>query len=314
MPLEKVQIAYGADARVRACHDVGVATGRPGIRRLAGVAAGWFFGANTAGVPVYNPATGVTFDGVESDGRLNRNSGAESTIHGLLTMQVLDASPELARLAKASATIRVRDGLSVIEAEVATLTGDAAVRTPDSAWTGESLWSGKQVVAGAGATLTWPLPERAGRLLVQPVLALEHGSDAVVRFSADDRSLGRIRVGEVGAQGDAASPVRLTPVALNRTAAAGASLVATVSGGTATLDALLVMPEIARLEASGSTGAVVLLTSKSDRRQRRRVSMAGSGRIEAAAYDRSGRTVSARLIDGWVPVEPGGFTLVFRSR
>ena len=67
VPLEKVQIAYGADARVRACHDVGVATGRPGIRRLAGVAAGWFFGANTAGVPVYNPATGVTFDGVESD-------------------------------------------------------------------------------------------------------------------------------------------------------------------------------------------------------------------------------------------------------
>ena len=118
VPLEKVQIAYGADARVRACHDVGVATGRPGIRRLAGVAAGWFFGANTAGVPVYNPATGVTFDGVDPDGRLNRNSGAESTIHGLLTMQVLDASPELARLAKASATIGVRDGLSVIEAEV----------------------------------------------------------------------------------------------------------------------------------------------------------------------------------------------------
>ncbi len=313
VPLDKVQIAYGADARVRACFDVGQATGREGIRRLAGVAAGWFFGANTAGLPTYDAATGVTFDGVGSNGELNRNSGAESTIHGLLTMQVLDAAPELARLARASATIGVRDGLTVIEAEAATLTGDATVQTPASAWTGESLWSAKQVVAGSGSTLTWTLPSGPEKLLVQPVLALEHGSAAVVRFAAGDRRLGRVRIGAVGAQGDAASPVRLTPVALDRTAASGASMVASVAGGPATLDALLVMPEIARLEASGSTGAVVLLTSKSDQRQLRRVSLPGSGRIDATTYSRSGRKVSSGLIGNRALVEPGGFTLVFRA-
>ena len=314
VPTDKVQIAYGADARVRACHDVGVVAGRDGIRRLAGVAAGWFFGANRAGVPTYDPATGVTFDGVEADGRLNRNSGAESTIHGLLTMQVLDAEPELAGLARASATIGVRDGLTVLEAEAAELTGDAAVRTPEAAWTGESLWSGQQVVAGAGATLTWTLPDGSGDLLVQPVLALEHGSDAVVRFASGSRNLGRVRIGAVGAQGDAASPVRLTPVALDRTAPAGASVVASVAGGTASLDALLVMPEIATLQASGSTGALVLLTSKSDRRQLHRVTLPGTGRVRAISYDRNGRTVVAGLVGNRALVEPGGFTLVVRSR
>lgn len=315
VPTDKVQIAYGADARVRACHDVGAATKREGISRLAGLAAGWFFGANRAGLPTYDRATGVTFDGVEADGRLNRNSGAESTIHGLLTMQVLDAAPELARLARASARIAVRDGLVVFEAEDAALTGDAAVLTPDPAWTGESLWSGKQVVAGPGSTLTWTLPSGSEALLVQPVLALTHGSQAQVRFKAHNRTLGRVRVGDVGEPGQAASSERLTAVALGGLVpATGGQVEAAVQGsGTATLDALLVMPEIARLEASGSTGSVVLLTSKSRHPQLRRVRLAGRGRLQVFAYDRDGvRSRSASVRGNQVVIEPGGFTLVFR--
>lgn len=314
VPLEKVQIAYGADARVRACYEVGVASGRDGIRRLAGIAAGWFFGANRAGVATYDPATGVTFDGVEADGRLNRNSGAESTIHGLLTMQVLDAAPELARLARASARIETRDGLAVIEAEDADLTG-ATVDTPDPAWTGESLWSGKRVLAGDGARLGWQLPASDQAVLVQPVVALTHGSRAVVSFTAGSRSLGEVRIGAVGEPGDAASPYRLTPVALRRPAAAGTTRVtATVRDGEAGLDALLVMPEVARYAASGTTGAVVLLTSKSDQRQTRRVAVGGSGRIQAVSYDRGGVRTRSGMMGNRALVEPGGFTLVFRAR
>lgn len=315
VPLEKVQIAYGADARVRACYEVGRVAGREGIRRLAGVSAGWFFGANRSGRPTYDPATGVTFDGVEADGRLNRNSGAESTIHGLLTMQVLDADRELATLAKASATIGVRDGLTVVEAEAGTWSGDAVTQDPAAAWTGESLWSGRQVVAGDGARAQWALPASDEPVLVQPVLALEHGSDAVVRFAAGSRPLGSVRVGAVGEQGDAASPVRLTPVALARPALAGAERVtAEVSGGTAALDALLLMPEVARLTASGTTGAVGLLTSKSDRREVRVLASSG-GRVQVSSYDRNGVRTFGGLIGGRrVLIEPGGFTLVFRAR
>ena len=62
--------------------------------------ASWFFGANRAGQPMYDPATGVTFDGLEADGPINHNSGAESTIHGLLTMLALDAHPSVAAQAR----------------------------------------------------------------------------------------------------------------------------------------------------------------------------------------------------------------------
>ena len=63
-PIDASQIAYGADARVQGLLAVGAATHRPGIRQLAGIAAGWFFGQNASGAAVYDPATGVTRDGV----------------------------------------------------------------------------------------------------------------------------------------------------------------------------------------------------------------------------------------------------------
>ena len=93
-PIDRVQIAYGVDSRVQsllAVAEVGRLARRLEIWPV--MEAAWFFGANRAGEPMYDPATGVTFDGVEADGRINRNSGAESTIHGLLTMLALDDHP-----------------------------------------------------------------------------------------------------------------------------------------------------------------------------------------------------------------------------
>jgi len=40
---------------------------------LAGVAASWYFGNNAAAVATYDPATGVTIDGIAGDGGVNRN-------------------------------------------------------------------------------------------------------------------------------------------------------------------------------------------------------------------------------------------------
>ena len=88
-----------------------------GLRDLAGIAAGWFFGANAAGAPVYDPATGVTYDGVSGDGTVNRNSGAESTIHGLLTMLALDADPDAGRDRPHSAVDPAPRATSLVEGE-----------------------------------------------------------------------------------------------------------------------------------------------------------------------------------------------------
>lgn len=202
----------------------------------------------------------------------------------------------------------------MIEAEAADLTGDATIATPNPAWTGESSWSGRQVVAGPGATLGWTLPTGSEDPLVQPVLALEHGSDAVVDFTSNRRKLGAIEVGAVGAPGDSASNIRLTPVKLNRLARPGDRLVASVTGGQASLDALLVMPEVATLRASGGRGAVLLLTSKSNQPQSRRVRLPGSGRLRATSYDRNGRRAASGLVGGnRAMIAPGGFTVVTRG-
>ncbi|QYF72324.1 hypothetical protein [Cryobacterium sp. PAMC25264] len=60
---------------------------------MAAITAGWYFGANRSGLPAYDPTTGTAIDGIERDGRVNTNSGAESTIHALLSMLTLDAHP-----------------------------------------------------------------------------------------------------------------------------------------------------------------------------------------------------------------------------
>jgi len=316
-PTDSSQIAYGADARVQGLLAVGAATNRPGIRQLAGIAAGWFFGQNAAGVPVYDPSSGVTRDGIAGDGKVNLNSGAESTIHGLLTMQVLDANPDLAALATAAASIRGRDGLTVLEAESGSLSGDSTIVTPPSAWTGESKFSGgTYVAAGPGSTIRWALPAGIQPRLVQPVVELAPGSSARSIVLAGHSMLGTVRFGAVGRQGQAPSPTELLPIALPHTVDPTARTVTLrTTGGKGNVDALLVMPEVATLSAEGSGHAVALLTSKSGSTELRAVSLGGSGRGVACAYDRSGRLLSRSATTGSHPtvsVAPGGFTVLTR--
>ena len=164
LPAE-AQIAYGAHGRVAAAVQA-ASVGGEGLRVLAGLAAGWFFGANTAGIPVYDPATGVTFDGVETDGRVNRNSGAESTIHGLLTMLLLDANRDIARIATSITGLSSFSGLRVIDAEGARLSaGCVVVRPEGGAWTGEgNLSGGAYVRVPAGESVEFDVTEPDGIL------------------------------------------------------------------------------------------------------------------------------------------------------
>jgi hypothetical protein len=316
-PIDATQIAYGADARVQGLLAVGVAGNRPGIRTLAGIAAGWFFGQNAAGVPVYDPATGVTQDGVQPDGTVNPNSGAESTIHGLLTMQLLDANPDLAAAAGAAASIRVRDGLQVIEAESGTLSGGATVTTADPAWTGESQWSGGQYVsATAGSTVTWSLAGSSQPRLVQPVVGLVPGSRARTTFSAGHSRLGSVRYGAVGPQGHAPAAIELVPIELRTLVGANPVTVsAQTAGGMGAIDALLVMPEVATLLADGGGHVTALLTSKSRTTEQRTVAIGGSGTATVRSYDRSGFLIGRQVNEGSnvrIAVAAGGFSIVTR--
>src|SRR6202007_2188328 len=93
------------------------------------------------------------------------------TIHGLLSMIALDARPDVALIAQLSGSVVRRDAQRTFEAEAGRLAGPSTVVTPDSAWTGESLWSGgKYVQMSAGGSVSWTLPAAGQPRLIQAVL------------------------------------------------------------------------------------------------------------------------------------------------
>jgi hypothetical protein len=321
--IDRSQIAYGADARVEGLFATADAARRPGLRTLAGVAASWFFGANPAGVATYDPATGITFDGISPDGVVNHNSGAESTIHGLLTMLALDAHPKSAALAR-TATIRERVGTTVVQAEDAVLTGGATAVVPASVWTGESQYGGTGYAALAnGGSAQFTLPAGLGRAVVLPVMDLRPGSTAVTTVLTGDGSLlGRVASGDIGAQGDSAAPGAILPVTLPNTLPAGEPMLtatATASGSdTAMLDAVMVEPVVSRYVLGSGDHATALLRSADTSANRATVAVPGHGQLVVEVYDSTGalrdrsQPGSAGTATVNVRVLAGGFTLVLR--
>ncbi|MDP9269886.1 MAG: hypothetical protein M3P14_02710 [Chloroflexota bacterium] len=318
--IDRAQIAYGAEATVENLLRTADASGLDSFRKVAGLEAAWYFGNNRSGVQMYDPATGVTFDGLEADGRTNRNSGAESTIMGLLTMLALDARPDVAAAATGRNERVGQLSWTQLEAESGTLTGAARVVTPASAWTGESQWAGDsgkyvELLPNGRVTVHVTLPE-AGRYRVLPVFdRQEVPLDAIgLRFRMANTPLGVVWQGGAGAQG--VSPTSgyldIGNVGSSQLMMAGATDIVAAyvgDGRPARLDALLLQPEIERIVLSGAGGSQGLLRSWSTARRLAAVS-AGAGSLIAYAYDADGRLVETMSGTGdlAVPVEPYGFT------
>lgn len=310
-PTDKVQIAYGADSRLQSLLGVAKASGQRGFEDLAVFMASWYFGTNPSGEPMYDPATGVTFDGVQPDGSINRNSGAESTIHGLLSMLALDSHPEIRVRAQALTSVTDRAGLTVVEAEQAVET-DGNIAQPDSAWTGESSWSGNYLELSAGQSALFDLGSGPGARLVEPVSWLaDEGRTARSLWRADRGTLGYLKH-SVGGQGITAVPGELLPLPLNRAAPAHNDEISVASiGGTVKLDALIVRPEVSRLTLAGNGGAAELVHSASRTRQRVTVGQPGTAAV-VRSYDASGALVAEDSINGpaRITLKPGGFAVV----
>jgi len=77
------QIAYGINALYTGIKELADATNSPHYAHYAEQVFDWFLGHNVARTPIYEACTGRVYDGIDPDGRINRNSGAESTIEGL---------------------------------------------------------------------------------------------------------------------------------------------------------------------------------------------------------------------------------------
>ncbi|MBL0087861.1 MAG: hypothetical protein IPP44_14750 [Ideonella sp.] len=83
------QIAYGLRPMVFAALKAHALTGQAKYRALAEAAGAWFHGRNAAATAMVDTASGRVFDGIVGPGQVNRDSGAESTIEALLTLQAL---------------------------------------------------------------------------------------------------------------------------------------------------------------------------------------------------------------------------------
>jgi len=299
-PTDRTQIAYGVDSRVQ---DL-LAARTAGGDALAAVQAAWYFGANRSGKAVYDPATGVTTDGVQPDGSVNRNGGAESTIHGLLTMLALDAHPAVARQAQRLGALGERDGLRVVEAETASTTG--TVFTPDPASSAERAWSGgKGLTLRKGQRATLSIGA-GGHVVEAVVLAPRKGSTATPT-SRWTSAGGAVRLtSTVGAQGITAQPGALLPQPLG--VVKGDRLTVTALSGTVRIDAVLVRPLVQTAVFGTGSSATRLVVNTLGREQTARSTPGAT----AQRFHADGRSAGAVRVpaSGKVLLPAGGFALV----
>lgn len=306
-PFDRVQIAYGADSRVQSLLGVAEATGSEGFEDLAAMQAAWFFGANHAGQQMYDPATGVTYDGLQPDGTVNRNSGAESTIHGLLTALALDAHPGVKRQALSLTEVADREGLTWMEAEGAvTTTGE--VSTPES-WTGESSWSGDKLTLSRGDTAIFDVGTAGADRWIEPVVWSEVGERTSSTWTSGRTKLGTLQL-TGPAQGLSPTAGAMHPHTLPRALPGFRDEVRVQSTrGELQLDGILIRPFVSRLVLGGDGRARTELVH-SAARSPQKVTV-GAGRV--AVYDDRGREVRAKKDRfGALTLPAGGFAIVER--
>jgi hypothetical protein len=87
------QIAYGFRPMIFAAVNAFELTNDTLYAEIAVAIGSWFFSHNSGKKDMYNPVTGRCFDGLLENGKVNMNSGAESTIEALLSILKIESNP-----------------------------------------------------------------------------------------------------------------------------------------------------------------------------------------------------------------------------
>jgi len=96
------QIAYSISPMILASVEAYHVTNSEKYAVMAGEMGSWFFGNNAVNQIMYNTSTGVVFDGIDNESSFNHNSGAESTIEALLSLQAIETSATATQILKAN--------------------------------------------------------------------------------------------------------------------------------------------------------------------------------------------------------------------
>ncbi len=94
------QIAYSISPMVLASVEAYHITKSEKYAVQAGNLGSWFFGNNAVNQVMYDTSTGRVFDGIDSENKFNHNSGAESTIEALLSLQAIETSSKAIQILK----------------------------------------------------------------------------------------------------------------------------------------------------------------------------------------------------------------------
>ncbi|SEN61952.1 hypothetical protein SAMN05192583_3167 [Sphingomonas gellani] len=87
------QIAYGLSPMILAATEAYRVTGQTRYRDTARRLAGWFGRDNDARRAIYDPVSGRVLDGINAPSSVSGDSGAESTVEGLLALTALHGTP-----------------------------------------------------------------------------------------------------------------------------------------------------------------------------------------------------------------------------
>lgn len=282
------QIAYGVDSRVQALVATGNATRAPGLLNVAAITAGWFFGANESGAPAYDRTTGACVDGIEPGGKVNKNSGAESTIQALLTMLTLDANPKVKALALGINKTVSTHGLTVVTPESGTAT----------------------LKAGGTVTISVAADDQARN--VYAVVNQSVAPAGSTTWSAGATQLGVTANGGAGAQGIAPAPGFLFPFALKTALPGSATSVVGTTDGSVVVQSLLIQPLVSSVSVTGPGGDSTLYVSAGTTTSSRQVVVPDGFKLAQQVFDSVGKPVLAAgnpSQPGAVTVAPGGFTV-----
>ncbi|PWK06658.1 hypothetical protein [Tumebacillus permanentifrigoris] len=141
-PNKNEQIAYGVNMLTQGFLEVYTATQDPIYAKSAGLAASWFTGNNDANFNMYEPSTGMGYDGLNGDTRkVNVNSGAESTIEALMALQAVNRV-ELSTNYLYAKTFNRQVPVTYEAEGFEAVVGHPTLMQPKDAWTGDALYSG----------------------------------------------------------------------------------------------------------------------------------------------------------------------------
>jgi hypothetical protein len=204
-----------------------------------------------------------------------------------------------------------------VAAEEAHLTGDAAVVTPESAWTGESNWQGAFVVAGTGGTVRFDLAGdaldavAAGGATAHVLLhrlAEEAGTSTWTAIAADGTRtpLGTLALGGAGDPGVTEWEGLLKPYPLDGNVPSGTIAIEGAADGRMELDELMLLPAVTTAKFPTRRGGAVTLYVAT-RTSRLDVAPGWTG----STYGRNGRR-SGPITHGRRTLEAGQFAVESR--